>query len=84
MLEIEPNFETQFGKIELTQDSSFGIRYGNMMSLIKTINTYLDINSDKLKQPNSFKDFFVVNDIISSEPDSEQIIKLVTQFTFNK
>lgn len=56
-----------------------------MMSIVKCVNSYVEQvisllnmkNSDKLKDPNSFKDAFMVNDIISDPPDIEQVILLV-------
>lgn len=49
LIEIEPEIEKTGGKMDIIQDKEFGIKYSNLVLILKTIEKYLLKSQDKTK-----------------------------------
>lgn len=78
MKSIEPKFD----KLELTHDRDYGVRYGNFVSIINSVTTYLSNHQEKTNFSPlcDFKSQININDIIKNE--KKQSIVLLEMIIF--
>lgn len=69
LLEVEPEIELIVGKIDIVRDSTFPIRYSNMVLLINCMDSYLEYCYEKSKIVNRVpvKKLILVNELLKGE-----------------
>lgn len=69
LIEVEPEIEMIVGKIDIVRDSTFPIRYSNMVLLINSIDSYLEYCYEKSKIINRVpvKKLILVNELLKGE-----------------
>lgn len=77
LLEVEPEIQTLTGKIELKEDSSFPIKYSNMVLIVNYLDNYLEkcLNKSKLISKVPIKKLITINDLLKGE--EYQLITIV-------
>jgi hypothetical protein len=73
----EPKIEEMGGKIEITLDNNFGIRYANIVSIIKTLENYFEKSPEKSKfnqEKIDLKKNIKINDLLKN--DKSQVLQL--------
>jgi chromosome segregation ATPase len=77
MLNSEPKLEKIGGRMEINNDSNFGIRYANIVSILNCLEKYLSKSPEKDRfspQTSDFKNLIIINDLLKN--DKDQIIIL--------
>lgn len=77
LLEVEPEIESISGKLDIVNDSTFPIRYSNLVLIINVMDNYLEKCYEKSKLVNKvpLKKLILINELLKGE--DYQIITLV-------